>query len=97
MASMSLEDAQALIAYFTANAEEFKPVVSGFLDAIGTYEPEINRVLNNITDAMVDGKARAIKRLEEMHGFTREEAIRIALRIESDFIDSLKNSKAKKK
>lgn len=95
MASMSLEDAQALIAYFTANAEEFKPVVSGFLDAIGTFEPEINRVLNNITDSMVDSKARAIKRFMEVHGFSKEEAIQITLRMESDMIASLKSRNKK--
>ena len=53
--------------------------------------------MGNSLPTVVDGKARAIKRLEEVHGFTREEAIRIALRIESEFTDSIRNSRAKKK
>ena len=92
---MSLEDAQGLATYFSENVEEFKPIVSGFLDAIGEFEPEINRVLNSVTDSMVDSKARAIKRFMEVHGFSKEEAIQITLRMESDMIASLKSRNKK--
>jgi hypothetical protein len=90
---MSLEDAQALATYFSENVEEFKPIVSGFLDAIGEFEPEINRVLNSVTDSMVDSKARAIKRFMEVHGFSKEEAIQITLRMESEMYTTLKSKK----
>ena len=90
---MSLEDAQALATYFSENVEEFKPIVSGFLYAIGEFEPEINRVLNSVTDSMVDSKARAIKRFMEVHGFSTEEAIQITLRMESEMYTTLKSKK----
>ena len=90
---MTEEDARDLVAFLIERADELKPVISELIDAVGTFEPEIKRVLEGITDAAVDCKVHAINRLIYVHGFSKEEAIQIALRMESDIFQAAKNVK----
>lgn len=74
---------QALLAV-TQNDEEIRPVVQQVVATLKSYGPEVASLLDAATDYLVDRKAAAVKRLQEQHDFTREEAITMTLDVYSN-------------
>lgn len=70
------------IAAISAQADELKPVVQQIAKAALSFGPEIAAVLDAAHDYMIDRRAAAVKRLEEVHGFRRSDAIALTLDVQ---------------
>jgi hypothetical protein len=50
---------------------------------------ELYPILESFSDGMVDVTARSVKRYQDVHGFTREEAISMVLSQKQQLVDNL--------
>ena len=55
--------------------------------------PELRKVVDGLGPYIVDSKAKAVKRFQEEHGFTREEAMFMTRSIEIEILTSLRGKK----
>ena len=60
---------------FLDEAESFRPVVKKGVETIKSFGPEIYDLADGLVTAMVDLRAKSVRRLENEHGFTTEQAI----------------------
>jgi hypothetical protein len=60
---------------FLDEAESFRPVVKKGVETFKSFGPEINDLVESVVMAMVDLRAKSVRRLENEHGFTTEQAI----------------------
>lgn len=74
-----MKDALQAIAQIASNAEELKPLAQEIAKGIKTFGPEIASVLDATQEYLIDSRAKAVKRLEEVHGFSRADAIVLTL------------------
>ncbi|MBZ4284068.1 hypothetical protein LAJ55_14775, partial [Streptococcus pneumoniae] len=77
-----MKDAIEAIAAISAQADELKPAVQQIAKAALSFGPEIAAVLDAAQDYMIDRRAADVKRLEEVHGFSRADAIALTLDVQ---------------
>ena len=65
----------AMILELTGQAEAFRPAIEQAVKAVKGYGPEVYSLAEGVCQGSVDLKAMMIKRYQEEHGFSREEAI----------------------
>ena len=55
--------------------------------------PELKKVVDGLGVYLVDSKAKAVKRFQDEHGFSREEAMLMTRSIEIEILSSLKGKR----
>jgi predicted house-cleaning noncanonical NTP pyrophosphatase (MazG superfamily) len=94
--TMSKAENLAAILEVIGQAESYRPVVQQAVDALKKYGPEIKDLFQGIQLGIIDIRAEVIKRLQEVHGFTKEEAIYITMDEWWGMKKSLKNTGSNK-
>jgi len=87
----------AAILELSGQAEAFRPAIAQTIKALSSYGDEIRPVADSIIDYIADKKAKTVKRLEEQHGFSREEAILLTVDINTAIFQRLNSMSSKSK
>lgn len=85
MAQIPVQEILGLI----QNAEMYRPVVQGVLNAAKSYGPELKDLLSTINNGLVDLRIEAIARYQAA-GFTREEAILMSINTSHALSEAIK-------
>lgn len=59
-------------------AEEYRPIIKKAVAVLKSFGPEATEIFESMVIGATDLKAKSIKRLIDMHGFSKEEAIIIS-------------------
>ena len=71
------------------STDELKPVVKKTIKAIRELSPDIVELLGDIGNYVVDARAKSVRRLMSVHGFSEDNAIMLTLDIQSNILNSL--------
>lgn len=91
-----MKEALQFALQIAGQAEELKPAARQIVDAIKLFGPELAELIGGASDYLIDRRAAAVKRLEEKHGFTREEAIILTLDVHARIDRQLRENNRKK-
>jgi len=59
--------------------QEYKPVAQLVVRGVKEFGPDVYELMETISNGVVDLRASAIKRYQEEHGFTKEEAMLLVM------------------
>jgi hypothetical protein len=89
-------NAKEAVEMFT-EINEIIELVKTLRPSVYSFGREIKPIIESFTDSVVDMNARAIRRYETVHGFTREEAILLTLDVRTSLYKSLEKTDNSKK
>lgn len=75
------------------NAEAVKPLAHKIVNGLKSFGPEISDILDSIGNYLIDRRAADVKRLEQVHGFSRTDAVTMTLDVHGRIARVLETSK----
>lgn len=79
-----------------SQSEDIKAFIKQLIPEIKEVATDVKPLVQDLIIFAVDQQAAAVKRYQEVHGFTREEAILLAINDKKNFLKSLNNQRSGK-